>query len=260
MTASIAHLSDPHITTGPLAGPPAEGLHRALGRVLMLDPQPDCVVITGDLTDRGSPEEYRALREVIQRFPLPLHLAVGNHDDPTGLLAEFADTRFVGDGTQAHYAVDYPAFTLVVLDSKVPHAPGGHLGASQLEWLDGILAHRPETPAVVCLHHPPIAVGIPFLDGMRLDDAEDLAAVLARHDNVARVLAGHVHRPITAAFAGSVLAAAPSTHLQSGLALRGGVPNYLPEPTSFLLHLFSGSAWVTHTVPISHAMAPIASF
>jgi 3',5'-cyclic AMP phosphodiesterase CpdA len=260
MTAAIAHLSDPHIMTGPLAGGPAEGLYRALGRVLMLDPRPDCVVITGDLADRGTAAEYRALREVIGRFPLPLHLVAGNHDDNEALLGEFAGTRFLGDGSQTHYSVDHPAFTLVVLDSTVPRSPGGHLGAAQLEWLDEVLARRSQLPAVVCLHHPPIALGIPFLDGMRLDNGEELAAVLARHGNVARVLAGHVHRPVTAAFAGGVLATAPSTHLQSGLALNGDVPDYLPEPTSFLLHLTSGPTWVTHTVPVSHAAALTACF
>ncbi|MCX4672217.1 phosphodiesterase [Streptomyces sp. NBC_01381] len=260
MTTAIAHLSDPHLTTGPLAGDPARGLDRALGRVLALDPRPDCVVITGDLVDHGSPEEYRTLHEVIRRFPLPLHLVAGNHDEPDALLDEFAGTRFVGEGKQAHYSVDFPAFTLVVLNSKVPHSGGGRLGAAQLDWLDGALARRPSTPAVVCLHHPPIAIGIPFLDGMRLDDGEELGRVLARHGNVARVLAGHVHRPIVAPFAGSTLAIAPSTHLQSGLALRDGVPNYLPEPTSFLLHLLVGPSWITHTVPVSHAAAPIGGY
>lgn len=95
---------------------------------------------------------------------------------------------------------------------------------------------------------------------MRLDDGQELAEVLAQHGNVARVLAGHVHRPITAAFAGSILFTAPSTHLQSGLVLREGIPNYVPEPTSFLLHVISDRTCVTHSVPVSHAAAPLVNF
>lgn len=87
-----------------------------------------------------------------------------------------------------------------------------------------------------------------------------MAEVITRHPNVVRVLAGHVHRTVSAAFAGSTLALAGSTHLQSGLALAGGIPNYLHEPTSFLLHLEVDAAWVTHTVSVSHAAAPVASY
>jgi len=260
VTASIAHISDPHLTTGPLGSAPAIGLGRALGRLLALDPLPDCVVITGDLVERGRPEEYAALREVIEHFPLPLHLVPGNHDEPGAMVEAFAGTGFLGGGGQTRYAVDHPAFTVVVLDSKVPGSGGGRLGEDQLQWLDTVLARRRDAPAIVCLHHPPMPIGIPFLDGMRLEDGKALAEVLGRHGNVARVLAGHVHRPITAPFAGSILAIAPSTHLQSGLVRHEGTPNYLPEPTSALLHVQVEDVWVTHTVAVSHAAAPIAGY
>ncbi|MEW5540177.1 phosphodiesterase [Streptomyces cyaneofuscatus] len=254
MTLSVAHLSDPHITTGPSAQAPAAGLRAALHHVLALDPPPECVVITGDLTERGEPEEYAAVGEALGAFPRPLHLVTGNHDAPEALVGAFGGTRFLGGGTTTTYEVEHPALTVAVLDSKVSGSPGGRLGPAQLSWLDRVLSRRPGVPAVVCLHHPPVPVGIPFLDAMGLADGPALAEVVAAHPRVVRVLAGHVHRPVTAAFAGSTVAVAPSTYRQSGLVRREGPPGYTGEPASFLLHVAPegppGTAWVTHTVPV----------
>lgn len=72
--------------------------------------------------------------------------------------------------------------------------------------------------------------------------------------------AGHVHRPVTAAFAGSVPATAPSTRRRSGPALRDAVPGHLPEPMPFLPHLLAGDVWVTHTVPVGHGAGVLSGY
>ncbi|WP_433388468.1 phosphodiesterase [Micromonospora sp. KLBMP9576] len=257
----IAQLSDPHLTTGVLAAEPAAGLHRALGRVLALDPRPDCVVITGDLADRGRPDEYAALREIIGRFPLPLHLVAGNHDDRESLLDAFGGTPWLGGGYSAHYHVDHPETTVVVLDSLMAGSSAGCLGADQLGWLDGVLAGRPDVPAVVCLHHPPAPVGIPAADDVRLTDGDELAEVIARHPHVVRVIAGHVHRAVTVTFAGTVLSIAPSTWRQSSFTTSADEQTgWVAEPTGFLLHRLAPGGCATHLVQVSHAAGMVCGF
>jgi len=252
----IAHLSDLHLARGPLAAGPAAGLADALGRALALEPRPDCVVITGDLADTGHPDEYAALRVILRRSPVPVHLLPGNHDDPAALVARFGDTPYLGHGVSPAYTVEYPEATLVIANSWVQGSPAGRLGPDQLAWLDRALGQQPDVPAFVCLHHPPVPVGIPFLDGMILDDAAALAEVVRRHPHVVRVLAGHVHRDASALFAGTLMTIAPSTYRQSALRMRDAEPpGYVAEPAGFLLHVLDGSTCVTHSVPASHTAA-----
>jgi len=255
----LAHLSDPHLTTGPLAGGPAAGLHAALGRLLGLPTRPDAAVITGDLTDRGRPDEYQQLTELMAEVPLPVYLATGNHDNRNALLDAFAGTAHLAGGDRANYAVDLPGATLVILDSLLHGQGAGRVGTDQLAWLDTTLSQRLDVPAVIAVHHPPVPVGIPFLDGIRLLDADALAEVVGTHPQVVRVLCGHVHRTITAPFAGTLMTTAPSTYRQSALDMVApGTMGYLDEPTSVLLHQLTDTTagtCITHTVPVTGAAA-----
>ena len=218
----LAHLSDPHLRSGPWARlPPAACISRWPGC------WPSILVRTAwsspvTSPDDGEAESYAQLAELLEGYPLPVHLATGNHDDRAALESVFGGTPHLGD--RCRDVVDGDV-TLVVLDS-LDDRPGtdhasGWLGEEQLAWLDDLLAARRDRPAVLALHHPPAPVGIPFLDGMRLRDADALAEVVARHPQVVRVLAGHVHRPVTTGFAGTTVTTAPSTFRQSTLTLQG---------------------------------------
>jgi 3',5'-cyclic AMP phosphodiesterase CpdA len=259
---AIAHLSDPHITTGPLGAFPAAGLHKALGRVIGLEPRPQAVVLTGDLTDHGEADEYAALREILHGYPLPVFLAAGNHDDPTALRAEFAGTPHLDGGDSTYYAVDHGPARLVVLDSWIPQSASGRLGAEQLAWLDKTLLDQPDRPTLIAVHHPPVPLGLSLLDTMQLQDAPALAEVIQSHQQVGRILCGHGHRIITTTFAGTVLTMAPSTYRQTTLTMRlDERTGYADEPTAFLLHLRGRHGdWVTHVVQVSTTGATIGGF
>ncbi len=73
---TIFHVSDVHF------GPPH--LPRVSEGVLELveERRPDVVVISGDLTQRARPEQFREARRFVDRIPVPTVVVPGNHDVP----------------------------------------------------------------------------------------------------------------------------------------------------------------------------------
>jgi len=258
----LAQLSDTHLTTGVLAGRPAERAHRALARVQALRPRPDCLVITGDLADHGEAAEYEAALGLLERLDLPVHAVPGNHDHAPRMLAALEGGGYVraaaDEPGRCWYRVDYPGLRLLCCDSSVPGRDDGELGPTQLAWLDRELGRDPDVPAVLALHHHPVPSGIAFLDTIMLSDADRLAAVLAGHPPLTRILTGHLHRPSATMFAGALVVSAPSTYRQVQLDLDPAQPlAFVDEPPGLLLHHLRGTTAVTHLVPVEHTGPPL---
>ncbi len=266
----VAQLSDPHVLDADAAvtGIDTEGfLRRAVETVLTLNPAPDLVLCSGDLTNDGTPGQYANLARLLAPLPMPVRLMCGNHDRRPALRAAFADHPYLGGtgpsrrgGLMVHSPCDYVVeelapLRLVVLDTLNPGQDGGALEAAQLVWLDAQLRAGPASPTIVALHHPPFASGIALMDGMALEaaSAEGLASVLRRHPQVQRVVCGHLHRAVTVAFGGTVAMSAPSTAhaiaLRLDPAASGGA--WTLEPPGMLLHLWSpATGLVTHHCPV----------
>jgi 3',5'-cyclic-AMP phosphodiesterase len=249
----VAQLSDPHVVApGKLLYgrlDTARFLARAVAEINGLAPLPAVAVVTGDLVDIGEAEEYAHLRRLIAPLAMPVFVIPGNHDSREALRAAFAADGYLPAEGFLQYAVENYPLRLVGLDTHIPGEGGGRLDAERLRWLDRTLAAAPERPTLLMMHHPPFATGIARMDRAGFADGAALAAVVARHPQVRRVLCGHLHRAIDCPFAGTVAGTAPSTAHQMRLDLREAAPlRYMLEPAGYQLHIWQdGVGLVTHT-------------
>lgn len=251
----IAQISDLHLKpNGTLlfGAVDAYGLAtEAIARIEGMEPRPDAVLITGDLANDGTDDDYGAVAELIPRLSMPVFAVPGNHDRRGGLRRIFATGDYLPPTGRLCYAAEIGELRLIGLDSLVEGEAHGEVGREQLDWLDTTLAERRGAPTLVMVHHPPFRTGIGFMDSIGLRDAEDLAAVIGRHPQVERVLAGHVHRVIEARFAGTIALACPGTAHQVHLQLRADGPAaWTAEPPAVLLHWWNGERLVTHLAPV----------
>jgi predicted phosphodiesterase len=157
----------------------------AVAEMAALDP--DAVIVKGDLTDSGKPEEYQAFLDTYGVLGAPMHHVRGNHDT-------IHDATLAVCG--APYAIELDGVTLAVLDTSEPWVEGGSLPASQRAWLDD-LAAASDVPIMVFGHHPAYDVDANHQIDARYvigrDDTEAMLDVFARRDRLAGYFAGHTH-------------------------------------------------------------------
>lgn len=251
----LCQITDPHIVRdGALAYGKVDTagmLARCVQQIGAMSRAPDLLVVTGDLTDHGAPDEYAKLAELLAPLSMPVYLAAGNHDDRAALQAAFPHWPHLrGEDGFVQYVVDDFALRLVVLDTVIPNRPGGELCDKRLRWLDRTLASSTR-PTIVAQHHPPMMTGMSVMDRMTLANPAQEAAVIARHPHVERVICGHYHRPVVARFAGTVASICPSTAQQLGLDLAPDADIRITyEPPAYQLHLWNGTQLVSHTAVV----------
>jgi Icc protein len=156
------------------------------------------VLVSGDLADNAADTEYEQVRELLAPLRAPIYVLPGNHDDRCALHRHFGVPGV--DGEPVQYAVDLGPLRLVVLDTTRPGEDPGALDAERLGWLDAELATTPEVPTLLAMHHPPLSTGVRAWDelGLPVADRWALGEVVERHPQVRRIVAGHVHRTMTA--------------------------------------------------------------
>ena len=212
---------------------------------------PDLVFITGDLTDIGSDAEYALLRAELDRLLAPYVVIPGNHDRRAPLRAAFHDHAYLPVSGPLNWVVDEHDVRVIGLDSVVPGEGHGEVSPETLARLDKTLA-ADARPTIVGILHPPFPTGILGMDRIMCLNGEAMAAVIARHAHVERVIAGHHHRPVQIRWAGTLGQIAPSVAHQVALDFSDReMAEWVLEPPAFLLHRWTaGTGVISHTVYI----------
>jgi 3',5'-cyclic AMP phosphodiesterase CpdA len=242
----LLQISDTHLGSTWDDSDPEDGLRAAVEAILALPQRPDALLVSGDLTDNGSPAEYARVQELLAPLGLEPHVIPGNHDlrgplrEAFGLPGE--------DDEHASHVADLGPLRLVCLDSTVPGAEGGALDEGRIEWLDAALGEARETPTVIAMHHPPLRTEIPTFEriGLAPESRAALAEVVGRHPQVVRLVAGHVHRVIVSDLAGRAVLTVPSTYLQAALDFEAPKLAMGADPRGFAVHALRDGELTSH--------------
>jgi len=254
----IAQISDFHVRP---PGKRAYGgldttamLRDAVAAIAALDPLPDCVIATGDLTDCGLSEEYALLQDVLGKLPMPVFLIPGNHDLRDVMRATLSSSHdyLQQNADFLHYVIDDFPVRLIALDTVIAGSHGGEVCAQREAWLAQALDNGRGKPTLLFMHHPPFRTGVPAMDPMMCRTTPEFARLIAENPEIERIATGHFHRPIVVRWAGTIGFVAPSTAHQVALDLRDGEPTrFVMEPPAFALHVYEADlGMVSHVVPL----------
>ena len=250
----IGQITDIHLGFDP--GNPDEFNRKRLDRTVRAlmegRSRPNLLLATGDLVDRGDVDSYRRLAEALGGVGVPVHMCMGNHDERANFREVFPDVPTVDGFIQ--YVVPLAGVRLIVIDTLEEGRHGGSFCETRAAWLADRLAEDPDTPVIIVMHHPPVEVGIDWMNTHPDEPwVRRFAAAIAGKPQVKALICGHLHRAITAPWNGVTVSICPSTAPQVALDLTpidpdipDGRPMILADPPAFALHRWTEHGLVSH--------------
>ncbi len=184
---------------------------------LSADLQPDAVVVSGDLTQRARPGQFRQAAAYLARFGLPVLTVPGNHDAPLynlplRIFSPFGRyRRLINQNMEPRLTL--PGAVVAGVNTADPRVwKTGRLRAASARHLAQSFATAPaELMRITVMHHAPV----PAADGAAADIADPtrvLVDLVAAGTDI--VLSGHTHMP----HVGAAETAAGILFLQVGTA------------------------------------------
>lgn len=239
----IAHISDTHIAlTTPDADQRMSDLALTIADINVLDPVPDLIIHTGDITHSGQYDEYVLTASVLATARVPVYVAAGNKDNRVNLRkALCAYLGPVSDSGYIDYAIDNHSVRLIALDTFSPGSNKGDFCRERDRRLSELIDAESVKPIAVFMHHPPfmVTVGPDPLSFVSVDAMSRVQQALQHSGRVSAIFSGHVHRST-----GGQVGCIPATVVPSTATTlrKGEYPGHMKAQPVYHLHRFD-PAW-----------------
>ena len=208
--ARIIQLSDTHLfgsQSARLLGADTNSSFLSVLEQVASDPvRPDCILVTGDLTQDHSLASYQFLKDELEALGIPHYWLCGNHDQ--------SDLMLQVSPHSMKKKVVINNWQIILLDTHETDKIPGLLNDSELMMLEDSLSSAPDLHSLIALHHPPYTIQSRWLDEINLQNAGQLLEVISRHDNVQVVINGHIHQDRDLETGSVRFLSAPSTCIQ----------------------------------------------
>ena len=255
----IAQITDLHLGFDGPDKPCAntERLRNVIHELNSLKLAPDIILVTGDLVESGEHWSYQKLKDELSALNAPYYLTLGNHDHREDFSKVFPEFAFANGFL--NYTIEGWPLRIIVLDSLEEGRHGGEFCEQRAKWLTAALAEQPNTPTLIAIHHPPIETGIAWMTASD-DDAwvTRLSSVINGHNNIVRIVCGHIHRVIFKSFAGTLVSVSEAVAPQVKLEL-AEIDAETPDDRALLIDGLAGYSlhhWKDGALTTHHSSAP----
>lgn len=252
----IAHISDFHIfAKAPdqtiVRADAADAARKVVNDIAIFTPKIEAVMLTGDLTDGGSAEDYALLRDILSPLDVPVFVVPGNHDARAGMRAAFDGVLPFGTGPFLNYEAKLGDIRILALDTLWDGHIAGRLEPSQLNWITDKMATPHDGLTLILMHHPAFPSQIASLDAMALQDGRaEFEHLVSNYTGPLRILSGHIHRPFQTMWHGVFCAVSGGPAFQHALSLdrNAAEPGIVTEPYAYFIHRITDATSVSiHT-------------
>lgn len=221
---SIIELSDLHLFNDPTklmnGVNTTDSFKSVLSLVKQQRDQIDLLILTGDLCQEPSQQNYDRLFAMLDEVNIPFIAIPGNHDVTLELddHLPFSERRHLAVKADARlhncYRIATQYWDLLLLDTSCQGHIHGKVDEPSLAWLAKTLASS-DRPCTIFCHHPMVLIHSKWIDAHAMINADRFWAVIMPYlDRIKAIFVGHIHQEMHKIVHGISVFGCPATSVQ----------------------------------------------